>query len=54
MSEDPSLTSTRLFHVESNTMITLDNRKEFIADGDMYEALARLCQEYAQDVMVKE
>jgi hypothetical protein len=45
---------TRLFHTESNTMITMKNRKEFIADGDMYDQVARLCQEYAQEVMIEE
>jgi hypothetical protein len=45
---------TRLFHKESNTMITMKNRKEFIADGDMYDAIARVTQEYAQEVMAKD
>lgn len=45
---------TRLFHIDSNTMITQSNRKEYIADGDMYDAVARLCQEYAQDMMIRE
>lgn len=55
-SDDGSLNSTmlRLFHAESNTMITMKNRKEFIADGDMYDHVARLCQEYAQTVMIEE
>ena len=47
-------TMTRLFHIESNTMITNCNRKEFIADGDMYDAIARLCQEAAQEIMIAE
>eukprot|EP00934_Nitzschia_sp_Nitz4_P003028 Nitzschia sp. Nitz4//scaffold128_size63911//15428//17065//NITZ4_006216-RA/size63911-processed-gene-0.110-mRNA-1//1//CDS//3329534823//3018//frame0 len=51
---DPELNMTRLFHSETGTMITLKNRKEFIADGDMYDHVARVCQEYAQEVMVKE
>jgi hypothetical protein len=45
---------TKLFHVESNTPITLRNRIEFIADGDMYDQIARLCQEHAQDIMLRE
>ena len=45
---------TRLFHAETNTIITNENRKLFIADGDMYDAVARLCQEFAQDVMITE
>lgn len=45
---------TRLFHAETNTMITNENRKQFVADGDMYDAVARLCQEYAQDMMIRE
>ena len=45
------LCSSRLFHIESNTQVENDNRKSFIADGDMYDAIARLCQEYAQGRM---
>jgi hypothetical protein len=45
---------TRLVHIETNTVITNDNRKLFIADGDMYDAVARLCQEAAQDIMIQE
>lgn len=45
---------TRLFHNESDTMITERNRKEFIADGDMYDAVARVAMEYAQEVMIRE
>jgi hypothetical protein len=44
----------RLFHVQSNTMVTDDNRREFVADGDMYEEVARLVQEVAQDIMIEE
>jgi hypothetical protein len=47
-------TTTRLFHTESNTMVNEKNRKEFIADGDMYEVVARLCQEVAQETMIKD
>jgi hypothetical protein len=53
----PSTTAaffTRLVHIETNTVITNDNRKLFIADGDMYDAVARLCQEAAQDIMIQE
>jgi len=35
-------------------MIDEKNRKLFIADGDMYEHIARLCQEYAHEVMCEE
>eukprot|EP00980_Cylindrotheca_fusiformis_P006259 scaffold1340_cov122-Cylindrotheca_fusiformis.AAC.2 len=52
--DDDDHKMTRLFHIESNTMITQRNRKQFIADGDMYDAIARVCQEYAQDVMQQE
>ena len=45
---------TRLFHIQSNTMLTEANRKEFIADGDMYDAVARCAQEYAQEIMMEE
>ncbi len=51
---DPLQNMTRLFHAESNTMIAVENRKEFIADGDMYDQVARLCQEYAQEVMIQD
>ena len=43
--------ATRLFHIESNTQIDAHNRKKFIADGDMYDAIAKLCQENAHEVM---
>ena len=42
---------TRLYHVHTQTPINEDNRKRFVADGQLYECVARLCQEYAQDVM---
>jgi len=45
---------TRLFHEKSNTMITLTNRKEFIADGAMYEIVCRLAMEYSQEVMIRD
>lgn len=45
---------TRLFHKESNTMITAKNRKEFIADGAMYDIITRLTMEYAHEVMMRE
>ena len=47
-------TMTRLFHRESNTMITQENRKEFIADGPMYDIVCRLAMEYAQEVMMRD
>ncbi|CAB9516422.1 Mpv17 / PMP22 family [Seminavis robusta] len=43
-----------LFHIASNTQIDKENRKQFIADGAMYDAVARLCQENAQEVMMKQ
>ena len=49
-----SLCHQRLFHIESNNPVSLDNRQQFIADGDMFEAIADLCQEYAHDVMCEE
>jgi hypothetical protein len=42
----------RLYHIASNTPITFTNRKEFIADGDMYELICRFIQEYAHEVMI--
>jgi hypothetical protein len=47
-------TMTRLFHVESDAMVTEKNRREFIADGDMYDAVARAAMEFAQSVMIRE
>jgi hypothetical protein len=44
----------RLFHTTSNTMINEHNRKQFIADGEMYEEMARLCQEYAHKLMCEQ
>ena len=44
----------RLFHIKSNCMLDEENRKRFIADGEMYEDAARLCQETAQDIMREE
>lgn len=42
---------TRLYHIQSSTMISTDNRAKFIADGDMYEEVARLVQENAHEIM---
>jgi hypothetical protein len=44
----------RLFHIPSGLVVTEENRKQFCADGDMYEEVTRLCQEYAQDCMCQE
>jgi hypothetical protein len=46
--------SSGLFHIPSDTRIDATNRKQFIADGDMYDAVAKLCQEYAQEVMIQQ
>ena len=45
---------TKLIHESSHTIITKSNRKIFIADGEMYEQIVRLCQEYVQELMIKE
>lgn len=45
------LCSTQLFHIASDTRINQENRKLFIADGDMYDVVARLCQENAHEIM---
>lgn len=50
----PCPCGTRLVHMSSNTLITKLNRERYIADGDMYEVVVRLCQEYAQDLMRSE
>ena len=44
---------TRLYHVPSNTAVTGDNRKTYIADGKMYDAVANLCQAVAQEIMAE-
>lgn len=44
----------RLYYAPTSTLITADNRKKYIADGDMYEEVARLCQEYCHEIMCKE
>ena len=44
---------TRLYHVPSNTAVSKDNRKRFIADGKMYDAIAGVCQEAAQEIMAE-
>ena len=43
--------STQLYHIETNTRINEENRKSFIADGDMYDVVGRLCQENAHEIM---
>eukprot|EP00557_Chaetoceros_sp_GSL56_P000219 CAMPEP_0176501888 /NCGR_PEP_ID=MMETSP0200_2-20121128/14439_1 /TAXON_ID=947934 /ORGANISM="Chaetoceros sp., Strain GSL56" /LENGTH=379 /DNA_ID=CAMNT_0017900881 /DNA_START=218 /DNA_END=1357 /DNA_ORIENTATION=- len=45
---------TRLLHVSTDTFITKQNREMYIADGEMYEEVVRMCQEYAQDLMMEE
>ena len=47
-------TIMRLFHKESNTMITMTNRKEYIADGAMYDIICRLAMEYSIELMIKD
>jgi hypothetical protein len=44
----------RLFHIPTNTLITEENRCRFVADGEMYDDVSRLCQEYAHEVMCRE
>ena len=44
----------RLYHIPSNTLITNENHQKFIAHGQMYDEMARLCMEYAQEVMMQE
>lgn len=46
--------ATRLYYCETNTLITQDNRKLYIADGAMYEEVTRLAQECAQEAMQRE
>jgi len=44
----------RLHHIPSGTMVTNENYLEFVADGEMYDQLARLCMEYTQEIMMEE
>ena len=45
----------RLHHLPSGgTMITPENHLQFVADGEMYDELARLCMEYAEERMIEE
>lgn len=45
----------RLHHVPSGgTMVTPENHLQFVADGDMYDELARLCMQYAEERMMEE
>jgi len=47
--------ATRLFHVESGTMITDDAvRKKYISDGSAFDDVSRVCQELAQDRVRRE
>ena len=43
---------TKLFHIATNTPVTAENRKQFIADGCMYDEISRCCQEIAHDRMI--
>jgi len=45
---------TRLFHIFSDTMITEENWNRYIAFGDMYDEICRMCQEFAQEQMIDE
>mmetsp|Transcript_57771 Transcript_57771/g.141101 ORF Transcript_57771/g.141101 Transcript_57771/m.141101 type:complete len:630 (-) Transcript_57771:95-1984(-) len=53
-SEIPPKSMTMLFHASTGTLITTKNRKKFIADGDMYDAIARAAMEYSQEVMMND
>ena len=44
---------TRLYHVASDAAITGENRRTYIADGKMYDAVANLCQAAAQEIMAE-
>ncbi len=44
---------TRLYHIPSSTFVTGENRKDFIADGKMYDEFADLCQAVAQEIMAE-
>ena len=38
----------RLYHTNSDTMVTEENRKQFIEDGDVFAVVSKCCQEYIQ------
>ena len=44
---------TRLYHKSTDQVITDENRKRFIADGLMYDAVSNLCQSVAQEIMAE-
>mmetsp|Transcript_19631 Transcript_19631/g.44354 ORF Transcript_19631/g.44354 Transcript_19631/m.44354 type:complete len:561 (-) Transcript_19631:69-1751(-) len=44
---------TRLYHKSTGQVITDENRKRFIADGLMYNAVSNLCQSVAQEIMAE-
>ena len=44
---------TRLYHTPSNTAVTGDNRRTYIADGVMYDAVSNLVQSAAQEIMAE-
>lgn len=46
--------ATRLFHIASESLITEKNLQTYVADGEMYEEVTRLCQECAQEAMQRE
>ena len=45
---------TKLFHLETNTPVTAENRKQFIADGRMYDEISRCCQDIAHERAMRE
>ena len=46
--------TTRLFHIKSNTMMTSKNRNQFISDGPIFDRVAAICQRIAQDKIQKD
>ena len=45
---------TRLYFTPTQTAVTNENRRKFIADGKMYDAIANLCQAAAQEIMAEQ
>lgn len=43
----------RLYHVPSGEYINEQNHKEYIAEGEMYEIVANLCQDFAQEILMQ-
>lgn len=48
-SDEDELPETRLFHKTTRTMISSDNRRTFISDGNFFDEVVQCCQQVAQE-----